>query len=118
MIDPLSGDTESGALAGALQWLQALLLGPVASTIAIIAVAGIGYGLLSGRIDLRRAATVTMGCFLIFGAPAIVGGMTSRRAETEVRTVANVPPPPPVTALSPEMPAYDPYAGASVPPDR
>ncbi|NWE54557.1 TrbC/VirB2 family protein, partial [Brevundimonas sp. P7753] len=50
------------------QWVQELLLGPVATSIAVIAVAAIGLLMLSGRMNIRRSATVLVGCFILFGA--------------------------------------------------
>jgi type IV secretion system protein VirB2 len=33
--------------------------------------------MLTGRIDWRRGATVILGCFIVFGAAAIVAGIKS-----------------------------------------
>lgn len=65
----------SGAISGALGWLQGTLLGTVATVAAVIAVAGVGFMTLTGRMNWRHAATVVLGCFILFGASAIVGGI-------------------------------------------
>lgn len=65
----------SGVILSAVQWLQGTLLGAVATTIAVIAIAAVGLGMLSGRIDWRRGATVIIGAFVVFGAAAIVAGI-------------------------------------------
>lgn len=67
----------SGVVLGAVQWLQGTLLGTVATAAAVIAVALVGLMMLSGRIDWRRGAAVIFGCFILFGAAAIVGGIRS-----------------------------------------
>ena len=65
----------SGAIIGALNWLQGTLLGTVATVAAVIAVASIGFMMLTGRIDWRRGAIVILGCFVLFGAASIVAGI-------------------------------------------
>jgi len=47
--------SDTNALTAALAWLQGTLLGTVATTVAIIAVAAVGFLMLTGRIDVRRA---------------------------------------------------------------
>lgn len=64
-------------LVGALTWVQDTLLGNLATTAAVIAVAAVGFLMLTGRIDWRRGLTVIVGCFIIFGAVAIVSGIRS-----------------------------------------
>lgn len=67
----------SGPILGALYWIQGTLLGNLATTAAVIAVAVTGLMMLTGRIDWRRGLTVVIGCFILFGAAAIVAGMRS-----------------------------------------
>ncbi|MGA2951132.1 MAG: TrbC/VirB2 family protein [Caulobacteraceae bacterium] len=59
----------------ALEWIQGTLLGNLATTAAVIAVAVVGFLMLTGRIEWRRGLTVVIGCFIIFGAAAIVAGI-------------------------------------------
>lgn len=61
----------------ALEWIQGTLLGNLATTAAVIAVAVVGFLMLTGRIEWRRGLTVVVGCFIIFGATAIVAGIRS-----------------------------------------
>lgn len=115
MGDPLSGPSSS-ALPAAAEWIQGTLLGSLATTIAVIAIAWIGLGMLTGRIDLRRGATVVLGCFVLFGAPTIAAGLMrlgDAGGPASVPVVVAAPPPPP--KMSPSPAPYDPYAGASVP---
>ena len=65
----------SGAIVGALGWIQGTLLGSVATAVAVIAVASVGLLMLTGRINWRFGATVVLGLFILFGASAIVGGI-------------------------------------------
>lgn len=67
----------SGVFASAAGWVQGTLLGNVATTVAVIAVGATGLAMLTGRIDWRRGATVILGCFIVFGAAAIVAGIKS-----------------------------------------
>ena len=39
--------------------------------------AAVGFLMLTGRIEWRRGLTVVIGCFIIFGAVAIVSGIRS-----------------------------------------
>jgi len=116
VADPLSVPPGSNALLGAVQWVQGTLLGTLATTVAVIAIAWIGFGMLRGRINIHRGATAILGCFILFGAPAIASGLMTAAdavgpAPVPVLVPVAPPPPPP---LAPRTP-YDPYAGASVP---
>ena len=65
----------SSPLIAALDWVQGTLLGNLATTAAVIAVAAVGFLMLTGRIDWRRGLTVVVGVFIIFGAATIVAGI-------------------------------------------
>ena len=112
----------AGVFAGAVQWLQGTLLGSVATVVAIIAVASVGFLLLSGRIEVRRGARVIFGCFILFGASSIAAGIM-RAANGSDAQSGSAPPPPPPPVYVPPIPAnapvkaspYDPYAGAALP---
>ena len=67
----------SGAIGGAVAWLQGTMLGNVATAIAIMAVAAVGFMMLTGRINWRYGATVVVGLFVVFGAASIVTGIQS-----------------------------------------
>ncbi len=105
----------------AVQWLQGTLLGTVATAVAVIAVASIGFLLVSGRVDVRRAAQVIAGCFILFGASSIAAGIVAvlhnDTAAPEVPVQAPAPAVYPEPAATPPLKAvpYDPYAGAALP---
>ena len=67
----------SSPLIAALTWVQGTLLGTVATTAAVIAIAAVGFLMLSGRMEWRRGLIVIVGAFIIFGAVSIVAGIRS-----------------------------------------
>jgi type IV secretory pathway VirB2 component (pilin) len=67
----------SGPIVNALGWLRDTLLGNVATAVAVIAVAMVGFMMLTGRMNWRFGATVILGCFILFGAASIVAGIQS-----------------------------------------
>src|SRR6476661_8349011 len=67
----------SGPIVAALSWLQGTLLGNVATTVAVMAVAAVGFMMLTGRLNWRFGATVIIGVFILFGAASIVAGIQS-----------------------------------------
>ncbi|MDI6623263.1 MAG: TrbC/VirB2 family protein [Brevundimonas sp.] len=67
----------SGPIVSAVQWLQGTLLGTVATVVAVIAVACVGFLMLTGRMNWRYGAVVILGCFILFGAVSIVAGIRS-----------------------------------------
>jgi type IV secretion system protein VirB2 len=113
----------SQPIVSAVQWLQGTLLGTVATTVAIVAVATAGMMMLTGRIDWRRGMSVVIGCFILFGASSIVAGFRSyAAAPAEFAPIPTTPPPTLPTTVplrqsveaasrSPAM--VDPYAGAA-----
>ena len=72
-IDPAG----SGAIVNAVNWLQGTLLGTVATVVAVIAIAAVGFMMLTGRVNWRHGAVVILGCFVLFGAASIVAGIRS-----------------------------------------
>lgn len=73
-----AGDPQgSGPIVSALLWMQGTLLGNVATAVAVMAVAAVGFMMLTGRLNWRFGATVIVGCFILFGAASIVSGIQS-----------------------------------------
>ena len=75
--DAYADPAGSSVLVSAVNWLQGTLLGTVATVVAVIAVASVGFMMLTGRINWRHGATVILGCFILFGAASIVAGIQS-----------------------------------------
>jgi type IV secretion system protein VirB2 len=72
----------SGPIVSAVQWLQGTLLGTVATVVAVIAIASVGFMMLTGRMNWRHGGVVILGCFILFGAVSIVAGIRSTAAFT------------------------------------
>ncbi len=113
----LADPAGSSVVVAAVSWLQATLLGTLATTVAIIAIAWVGLMMLAGRANLRHGLTVIAGCFILFGATSIVAGLQASLAGADLAAAPEAPPPAPPLVLPPPPPANpDPYAGAAVPP--
>lgn len=72
-----AGPAGSSPLLAALTWMQDALLGQIATTAAVIAIAVVGFLMLTGRIEWKRGIVVVIGAFIIFGAVSIVAGIRS-----------------------------------------
>lgn len=70
----------SGPINSAFGWMRDTLLGTVATTVAVMAVAAVGFMMLTGRVNWRFGATVIIGVFIIFGAASIVAGIQGAAA--------------------------------------
>jgi type IV secretion system protein VirB2 len=94
------------------------LLGTVATTLAIVAIASARFMLFTGRINYRHGLSVIIGSFILFGATSIMAGLQALMTGSQTPEIAYLAePPPPVIPPTPSRPAnYDPYAGASVQP--
>ncbi|MFK7841715.1 MAG: TrbC/VirB2 family protein [Sphingorhabdus sp.] len=75
--DAYADPAGSGVLVNAAQWVQGTLMGTFATVAAVIAIAVVGFMMLTGRINWRYGATVILGCFILFGAASIVAGIQS-----------------------------------------
>lgn len=116
MSDALVSIEIGSAPFAAAEWIERLLIGPVGTSLAVISLAWFGLGMLTGRLAVRRGALLVLGCFVLFGAPVIAKGLLGLAGEAGGARPAPValtinPPPPAVR----QPPAFDPYAGASVP---
>jgi type IV secretion system protein VirB2 len=65
----------SGPFAAAVNWVLGIMTGPIAISIGVIAVAFVGFMMLTGRLNWKHGLTTLVGLFIIFGAPAIVAGI-------------------------------------------
>lgn len=104
---------DTSPLAGAVEWLTGTLLGTVAVSLCVIAVAVLGLMMLTGRLPVRRGLELVLGCFVLLGAPVIASAFIGG-AQREAAPLP--PPPPPAPPARAELPPadYDPYAGASL----
>lgn len=74
VIASLAIPSDPGVLIPAAQWLEAALLGSVATALATLAIACCGLLMLTGRLELRRGMIVVLGCFILFGARTMASG--------------------------------------------
>ena len=102
---------------GAVAWIAALVTGPLGTGLAVCAVAFFGFTVLGGHLSLRRGSVLVIGCFILFSAPALAAALMGlahgTTAGTSPRGFQRIEVPPPPVPATP--PAYDPYAGASLP---
>ncbi|MCR2834759.1 TrbC/VirB2 family protein [Parerythrobacter lacustris] len=101
------------AVLGSVQWLTGTLLGTVAISLCVIAIAFVGFQMLSGRLPIMRGLRVIVGCFLLLGAPVVAASISGLWQQS------SVPPAPPASQQNDDPrgdvpPAGDPYAGASL----
>ena len=71
-----TGDPGGNPIVDALNWMMEILLGPIATALAVMAVAGVGFMMLTGRMNWRYGGTVIIGVFIIFGAPRLVSSIS------------------------------------------
>jgi type IV secretion system protein VirB2 len=105
------------AIPAAIQWIVTTLLGGVATGVAVLAVAFLGFGMMFGHLDWRTGTRVVLGIFILFGAPMITRELAALARGDEVAApgqvaVGAVPSRP---AVPKNAPAADPYAGAGLP---
>jgi type IV secretion system protein VirB2 len=113
LFAPLAGD---GSLVAASRWLTDLLAGQIATTVAVLAVAFVGVRMLTGRLSVKAALRVVVGCFVLFGSSVLVKGLilAARDAGTPMAppsaTSYQAPPrPTPIAPPSSGNP-FDPYS--------
>lgn len=111
--------SSSSALCSATDWVVALLTGSLALSVATLAIAAIGFLMLSGRAPIGRTGRVIVGCFILFSAPVIgraLAALQHDQEPTESLPGAAVPAAPTYQPTVPRFEQKDPYAGAAVPP--
>jgi type IV secretory pathway VirB2 component (pilin) len=104
------------AFGSAIEWINGVLMGELAAMLSVIAVAIVGFTLLTGQLNLRLGGRVVLGIFLLLGAPVIAAafsaswGAIAAPAPVPVEVYFHAVPP------RPDLPPadYDPYAGASL----
>jgi type IV secretory pathway VirB2 component (pilin) len=111
----LSDPPPASAIGSAVGWISDLLFGPLATTIAVIATACVGFAMLSGRANIRRGMSVVFGCFLMFGARDVALALRTVTSADTVASSGSVPSAPVYISAPPvanSANAYDPYASA------
>jgi type IV secretion system protein VirB2 len=101
------------SLSSSVNWIEGLLTGSLAISVAMLAIAALGMLLLTGRVPLRRGAAVVLGCFVLFSARVMADGLIGVPVNNPVEAASTA-----LSSYTPTQPApvpYDPYAGAAVP---
>ena len=111
------GQSSSEPLESSARWIASLFVGELATILCIIAVAFVGFFMMSGQLAIRRGMVVVLGCFVLLGASVIAGWFMAIGSNRD--QLAAAPRQANVTAEfggSRNLPAatYDPYAGASL----
>lgn len=112
LLEPDGGS----AFGSAIEWINGVLMGELAAMLSVIAVAIVGFTLLTGQLNLRLGGRVVLGIFVLLGAPVIAAAFSASwsaiagPAPVPVEVYANAEP------LRTDLPPadYDPYAGASL----
>lgn len=103
------------AVVAAVWWLQNVLLGSLATSLAVFAIAWVGIEMLLGRFSARSALRALVGAFVLFGAPLISAGLLyDLHGHEQGDDMHRLPPPAPPNTPS-NAPVFDPYAGAMAP---
>ncbi len=66
-----------GKIEGALQKIITALTGPIAKSIATIAIAGVGIAWIAGYVEMRKAFFVCVSIGIVFGAPQIAAMLSN-----------------------------------------
>jgi type IV secretory pathway VirB2 component (pilin) len=109
-------DAPIGPVAGnAGDWLGGLLGGELATALCIIAIAMLGFMMLSGRLPIRTGLKVVAGCFLLLSASLVAGGLQGVAQRTSDGSVGLQSAPMVVEAEPDEIlpPARSGYRGVS-----
>jgi type IV secretory pathway VirB2 component (pilin) len=79
-------------LTTAVHCVTEFMIGPIATGVAVIAVAYTGFSALSGRFSLRRTARVLLGLFILFGAQQLGGALLKQaRGDAGGSTLTDYP---------------------------
>ena len=76
LFEPALAQTAGSNVEGFLQNIVDMLTGNIARLIAIIAVVLLGFSVMFGLLDIRRAGVVILGIVVVFSAAWVVGQIT------------------------------------------
>lgn len=115
----MPGDTNApvdhSALVAAVEWPRDLVTGTFGITLAVLAIAWLGFAALQGRLPVRDGIRIVIACFILFGASLIAQGLSSLAQASAGPTEAYSAPATAPVVLPSQPPKFDPYARASVP---
>ena len=76
MSNGIASAQDLSPVSNMLASVEAALTGPIGKSIAVIAVIGVGFACLLGRLNWTLFGMVLVGCVLIFFAGDIIDGFT------------------------------------------
>ncbi len=76
MTSGIASAQDLSPVSNMLASVEAALTGPIGKSIAVIAVIGVGFACLLGRLNWTLFGMVLVGCVLIFFAGDIIDGFT------------------------------------------
>jgi type IV secretion system protein VirB2 len=79
----------SSPLGAAAEWLTGTLLGSVAVSLCVIAIAFVGLRMMTGHLAARDGLRVVIACFVLLGAATIAAGL--QRTAQEISPTASEP---------------------------
>ena len=80
----------SSVFAAAGQWVTGTLLGSVAVSLCVIAIAFVGLRMMTGHLAARDGLRVVIACFVLLGAATIAAGVR-RAADQAAHPGASAP---------------------------
>lgn len=124
-MQPFAVTQNDDPLGTSATWIAGLSTGSIAVSLAVLAVAAIGFQLLSGRLQVRSAARTLLGVFVLLGsgltATTLIGlveGSGGRNATAAILPIAQGPasrPPLPDRQPVPRSNPFDPYGNGRRP---
>ena len=75
----------------AFAWITGTLLGSVALGLCILAVAFVGFTMLTGRLPIKLGLRVVLGCFILLAAPVIASAFLQSSLRTSAPAPAEQP---------------------------
>ena len=106
----------SSVLVAAVGWIQSLVLGSLAVSVAVIAIAAVGFLMLTGRVSYRRGLGAVIGCFIVFAAAGVGAALRTSLATGSASDPKVLPSSgPSAGSQAPSTPPalYDPNAGVT-----
>lgn len=108
------------AIGNASSWAMSLTTGSFAVSLAVLAVSGVGFAMLTGRLRIRSGGSVLIGCFVLFGSATIARSLLeiaegSRSNQVPQAQADLFMPSPPALEPPKRQISADPYAGAALP---
>jgi type IV secretory pathway VirB2 component (pilin) len=82
MSNSLFTPRPAGPVESSIDWLTGTMLGTVATSVCVIAIAFVGFQMLSGKLPIVRGLRVIVGCFLLLGAPVVAASISGFRQRT------------------------------------